>query len=103
MRGYLTIDDDAKKKFFNVCFDAYWKDNVDVSIEENLDEILKICKINKIKFYDDIQNIKIKDKLKDLTNNAFKNNIFGAPTFVVNKKIFWGQDRLDYALEEYNS
>ena len=27
--------------------------------------------------------------------------IFGAPTFTVNKKLFWGQDRLDYALDEY--
>ena len=34
---------------------------------------------------------------------AFKKDIFGAPTFVVNNKIFWGQDRLDYALDEYNS
>ena len=34
---------------------------------------------------------------------AFEKDIFGAPTFVVNNKIFWGQDRLDYALDEYNS
>jgi len=37
-----------------------------------------------------------------LTQSAYKKDIFGAPTFVVNKKIFWGQDRLDYALDEYN-
>ena len=35
--------------------------------------------------------------------SAFKKNIFGAPTFVVNNQIFWGQDRLDYALDEYDS
>ena len=35
--------------------------------------------------------------------SVHKKGIFGAPTFVVNNKIFWGQDRLDYALEEYNS
>ena len=43
---------------------------------------------------------KTKDKLRELTNDAFKKGIFGAPTFVVNKKIFWGQDRLIYAIEE---
>ena len=48
-------------------------------------------------------NVDGPDELKQLTNNAFKQDIFGAPTFVVNNKIFWGQDRLDYALEEYNS
>ena len=50
-----------------------------------------------------LYNTKIKDKLKDLTNYAFEKDIFGAPTFVVNNKIFWGQDRLEYALDEYNS
>ena len=33
---------------------------------------------------------------------AHNKEIFGAPTFVVNNKIFWGQDRLEYALEEYS-
>jgi 2-hydroxychromene-2-carboxylate isomerase len=37
-----------------------------------------------------------------LTQYAYEKDIFGAPTFVVNKKIFWGQDRLNFALEEYN-
>ena len=50
-----------------------------------------------------IEDIKIKEELKQLADLAFKKNIFGAPTFIVNKKIFWGQDRLDYALDEYNS
>ena len=26
--------------------------------------------------------------------------IFGAPTFVINNKLFWGQDRLEYAVDE---
>ena len=47
--------------------------------------------------------MEIKDELKKLTNKAFEKDIFGAPTFIVNKKIFWGQDRLDYALDEYYS
>ena len=50
-----------------------------------------------------IERNDIKEMLKNLTSNAFEKDIFGAPTFVVNNKIFWGQDRLDYALDEYNS
>jgi len=34
------------------------------------------------------------------TTDAFKKEVFGTPTFIVNNKIFWGQDRLEYALEE---
>ena len=29
--------------------------------------------------------------------------VFRAPTFVINNKLFWGQDRLDYVLDELNS
>ena len=103
MRGYLMIDDKSKTKFFDLCFDYYWKDNVDLSNMNNIENILENCSIEKNTFFKEIENQKIKDKLKELTNNAFKKDIFGAPTFVVNGKIFWGQDRLNYALEEYNS
>ena len=103
MRGYLVINESHKKKFFEVCFDAYWKDNLDISDEKNIEIILNKVGLDKNEFFNNIQDKNVKDSLKKLTNNAFEKDIFGAPTFVVNDKIFWGQDRLDYALEEYHS
>ena len=103
MRGYLVINESLKKKFFEACFDAYWKDNLDISDEKNVEMILNKVGLNKNKFFNDIKNENVKDLLKNLTNSAFEKDIFGAPTFVVNDKIFWGQDRLDYALDEYGS
>ena len=102
MRGYLVVDDNLKKKFFEICFDAYWKNNEDISDEKNIDVIIKKTGLNKRKFLDDIKEDSVKEMLKNLTSDAFEKDIFGAPTFVVNNKIFWGQDRLDYALDEYN-
>ena len=103
MRGYLTIDNEIKSKFFDLCFDYYWKVNIDLSNINNLENILKNSSIDKKKFFNDIKSDQIKNELKRLTNNAFEKDVFGAPTFIVNNKIFWGQDRLDYALDEYNS
>ena len=103
MRGYLSINNEFKEKFFDLCFDSYWKKNIDLSNSVNIENILNECSIDKKNFFKDIENQKIKDELKKLTNDAFEKDIFGAPTFVVNNKIFWGQDRLDYALDEYNS
>ena len=40
---------------------------------------------------------------KSLKDMGFEKEVFGAPTFIVNDKLFWGQDRLDYALEEYST
>ena len=103
MRGYLVLSDDLRNKYFDICFDSYWKNNLDISNKEVIEKILNFIKLDTKKFYEDIENEEVKNKLKELTNHAFEKDIFGAPTFVVNDKIFWGQDRLDYALEEYNS
>ena len=103
MRGYIAIKDPNKKEFLDSCFEAYWKNDIDISDEKNLFKILDNCKIDKDTFLNDIKKQKIKNELKGLTKDAFEKDIFGAPTFVVNDKIFWGQDRLDYALDEYNS
>ena len=45
---------------------------------------------------------KIKDELKKRTEDAYNKGIFGTPSFIVNNKIFWGQDRLEFALNEVN-
>jgi 2-hydroxychromene-2-carboxylate isomerase len=102
MRGYLFINAENRELYLNVMFDAYWKDNLDISNEKILKNLLEKCKINSIKFFDGIKDLKIKDELKSITQEAHNKGIFGAPTFVVNNKIFWGQDRLEFALEEYN-
>ena len=103
MRGFIFIDDTTKDKFLDACFNAYWMNNLDILKEENLNKILDECQINYDLFKEGIKDQKIKEELKLLTSNAFENDIFGAPTFVVNKKLFWGQDRLDYALDELNT
>ena len=102
MRGYLFINDETKDLYLNVIFDAYWKDDLDTSNEKILETLIKKCKINSNVFFDGIKDPKIKDRLKDVTQEAHDNEIFGAPSFVVNNKIFWGQDRLEFALDEYN-
>ena len=102
MRGYLFINDETKDLYLNVIFDAYWKDDLDTSNKKNLETLLEKCKIKLNEFFEGIKDPKIKDKLKDNTQEAHDNEIFGAPSFVVNNKIFWGQDRLEFALEEYN-
>ena len=102
MRGYLFINDETKDLYLDVIFDAYWKDDLDTSNEKILEILLKKCEINANEFFDGIKDPKIKDKLKDNTQEAHDKEIFGAPTYTVNDKIFWGQDRLEFALDEYN-
>ena len=41
----------------------------------------------------------VKDRLRAATESAQARGIFGAPSFVVDGELFWGNDRLDDALE----
>ncbi len=100
MRGYLCIDEDKKNEYLNTFFNAYWKDDLDLSEPKNVNELLKNLKIDNEEFYNAIKEQAIKNKLIKLTADAFEKEVFGTPTFIINNKIFWGQDRLEYALEE---
>ena len=100
MRGYISVKDNQKDEYLDKFFNAYWRDNVDLSTEKEFSKLLKILEIDNEFFFDKIKQQSTKDELKELTNNAFDKEVFGAPTFIVNNKIFWGQDRLEYALEE---
>ena len=103
MRGLLTINENIKKKYIDDFFDAYWSLNVNLSNKEIVEKILNNLNIDTNIFFKRINEQETKDQLKKLTQEAFDKEIFGAPTFIVNNKLFWGQDRLDYALEEYKN
>ena len=100
MRGYLFIHENEKKNYLDVFMDAYWKNNLDLSDEKILIQLLTYCEIDSEKFFNGIKDQSIKDNLKKLTKEAFQKEVFGAPTFIANNKLFWGQDRFEYALEE---
>ena len=102
MRGYFSINSSNQTKYIKIMFDAYWRDDLDVSKEEILIPLLEKCKIDKNIFFKTIKDPVIKENLKDATKTAHEKEVFGAPTFIVNNKIFWGQDRLEFTLDEYN-
>ena len=43
MRGYLFLNNEVKGVYLNQMFDAYWKDNLDISKEEILKIVLEKC------------------------------------------------------------
>ena len=103
MRGCLVLENDQLKEYIKLVFDAYWKNNEDITDNKVLSKILNQIDIKLEEFVDKIEKNEVKEKLKEFTSDAFKKKIFGAPTFVINNKNFWGQDRFEYAIDEYNS
>ena len=103
MRGLLIVKDEIKNEYIDKFFDAYWSLNIDLNDEKNITNFLSELRVDSIFFYENIKKMKIKKLLTKLTQEAFDKKIFGAPTFVVKNKIFWGQDRLDYALDMFKN
>ena len=101
MRGVLIADEDNyKEDYINEIFEAIWGDGLNLNDQNIIDKILKNMGVNPKTFFLRSTTEVIKTNLKKITKEAFLKGIFGAPTFVVRDKIFWGQDRLEFALNE---
>ena len=70
--------------------------------ENVIQKVLKNLNVNPKTFLLRSASSSIKDSLKKRTNEAYEKGIFGAPSFVSNNKVFWGQDRIEFALNESN-
>ena len=101
MRGVLIARKENKTSLYiDKFFDACWKDGLNLNDQKIVDEILKELNFNLETFKLKISEHKIKDELKKRTKDAFSKGVFGAPSFIINNKMFWGQDRLEFVLKE---
>ena len=101
MRCVLVAEKkDFAQNFINKVFNAIWKDGLNLNDNMIVEKLLKNLDINPKTFLIEAVDSKIKDDLKKRTDEAYNKGIFGVPSFIVNNKIFWGQDRLEFALNE---
>ena len=101
MRGVIIAEkENFEKIYIEKLFNAIWKDGLNMNDPIVIEKVLKNIDLNPETFLQKATDNKIKEKLKKITDDALKKGIFGAPTYYVNKKIFWGQDRLAYAVDE---
>ena len=101
MRCVLVAEkNDFAHNFINKVFDAIWEDGLNLNDNIIVEKLLKNIDINPKTFLMESVDNKIKDELKKRTDEAYKKGIFGSPSFIVNNKIFWGQDRLEFVINE---
>lgn len=101
MRGSLVAEQNNYfHNYIDKFFIAAWVDSLNLNDEKIFEKFLKNMNINYTDFFQKLSDSKVKDDLKNRTEIAFKKGIFGAPTFMVNGKMFWGQDRLEFVFKE---
>ena len=91
---------DFAQIFITKIFDAIWKDGINLNDNAIVEKLLQNLDLNPKTFLMEAIEPKIKDELKKRTDDAHQKGIFGAPSFIINNKVFWGQDRLEFVLNE---
>ena len=103
MRGvFVAEEDNIKSYYIDSIFNTIWQDGLNMNDQVIIEKVLKNLNVNPKTFILRSTSSQVKDTLRKKTNDAYEKGIFGAPSFVVNNKIFWGQDRIEFALAESN-
>jgi 2-hydroxychromene-2-carboxylate isomerase len=85
--------------FTKAVYLAEFRDGLDISSKAVLEEILRGLQLDPVPIFARIAEPEIKERLKDQTDLAQESGIFGAPSFMVGEELFWGNDRMEQALE----
>jgi len=101
MRACLIAEkENSLKEFVNKCFEAIWVESLNLNDEKIFIKFINSTHTFLNSFSEKINDQKIKDELIKRTSDSFNKGIFGVPSFIVNGKMFWGQDRLEFVLNE---
>jgi 2-hydroxychromene-2-carboxylate isomerase len=73
-----------------------WSEEKDISDEKNIETVSNIFKINFRELSILATSERVSKIYTDNTEEAIEKNVFGAPTYIFNNELFWGQDRLEF-------
>jgi 2-hydroxychromene-2-carboxylate isomerase len=74
--------------------DAAWRAGRDLQDPEVLADVTSSAGLDASGLAERIQQLEVKQGLKDETTHALERGVFGVPTFVLDEELFWGHDRL---------
>ena len=84
--------------YIRLTYKKWFQEKKEPAIEPHISEICSELKINKDKIILEANSNKIEKEFLANTDSARKNKIFGSPSFIVNNEIFWGDDRMEDAI-----
>ena len=86
----------SKLLFGHELLKLLWSEDKDISDEKNIETVSDNLKIN----FKELSILANSEKVYKIyagnTEEAIKKNVFGAPTYIFNNELFWGQDRLEF-------
>jgi 2-hydroxychromene-2-carboxylate isomerase len=75
---------------------ALWEEERDIADPATLSAAATSCGLDATALAARAQHADMSVRYKALTDEAIARGVFGAPTYVLDGELFWGQDRLDF-------
>ena len=79
-------------------YKKWFQEGKEPAIDPSISEICKELDLNKNEIISVAKSDKIIDIYKFNTESARENKVFGSPSFIVDNEIFWGDDRMEDAI-----
>jgi 2-hydroxychromene-2-carboxylate isomerase len=97
--GMVAREEGWCREFTEAAFRLHWTKGVLMGTPENLAGALAAAGQDAARVEKRASSEELKEALKEQTPRALQRGIFGAPSFVVGEELFWGDDRLEAAIE----
>lgn len=94
LRMVLQTPEEQRAPLIHAIYRAYWADDRDINDDTVLAELATGAGLDGPALLAGTKQDAVKERLKAATDEAVKLGLFGAPCFMVDDLLFWGQDRL---------
>lgn len=99
MRGATAIQLRQPERlagYLDAVFRAIWVDQKNMNDPQVVAAVLEAAGFDPAALLAQAADPQVKERLKQVTQDAVARGVFGAPTFFVDGQMFWGQDRLEF-------
>ena len=73
-----------------------WVEDRNMGLTEEVKKSIESCDLNSDDLLELASNDQTSKDLEKNTQHAIDAGVFGAPTYIINEELYWGQDRLDF-------
>lgn len=104
MRGAIAMQKEGRlAPYADAVFRAMWVEPQNLNDPQVVGAVLAKAGFEPKQMLAAVEAQDVKDELRKNTEEAVSRGVFGAPTFFVGDRMFFGQDRLDFVEEALNA